>query len=128
LQRDFSWDADGYLQEQRLRKDSAVLGEQFFRYDSIGNLIECRDSRRGSTALSYDPLGRLASYVAPSGRALLQAQELEQGPLAGAGDAAMGWQSEDATYEFDAAGNLPLRRNRQGETRLSETPIVASSE
>jgi YD repeat-containing protein len=113
LQRDFFWDADGYLVRQQVRRAETILGSRGFHHDKNGNLRERWDRRWGSTALSYDPLGRLASYVAPATRHLGAVPRLEPGPASPSG--AMRWQSQDATYEFDAAGNLATRRNAQGE-------------
>ncbi|WP_347904711.1 RHS repeat-associated core domain-containing protein [Pseudomonas purpurea] len=63
------WDPAGRLQEQLLGRsdDKSTLLKRDYKYDTVGQLTDINDSRRGPLAYRYDPVGRLLSATSRLG-------------------------------------------------------------
>ncbi|WP_175754538.1 RHS repeat-associated core domain-containing protein [Burkholderia ambifaria] len=66
--RELTYGPDGLLTTQKLLTDTGPLFVNEYAYDANGELVEKRDSLRGTERIEYDPLGRVTSHIDPAGK------------------------------------------------------------
>jgi len=128
LEETFHYDGCGRIIEQSLNKQSNLLFLRGYNYDAEGNLIELRDSNKGTARFAYDPVERLREVMQPE-------KEIERfvfdltGNLLRRGDREFGYGAPDrlikageATLVYDEVGNLIEKRGAGSVLRYSYDP------
>ncbi len=123
LKRTIDYSPYGFLSAQKVLNDNGSLFEQHYIYDSLGNLIQKKDTVFGTDLFSYDPLGRIVTHTNPEGivkRYL--ADSLGDLLATKVTDNEANWSREGkfegGFYRFDRAGNLKEHKGSNGEMYL----------
>ncbi len=121
IQRRYDYDEQGYLTGQKILSGSTEI-KRSYEYDPTGNLIARKDSVKGDSYFSYDPCGRITQYINPEGQTkqllhdkagdLLRHRSQEASEL-------RTMTYEDAVYQFDAAGNLVHRKDKDSDIHFN---------
>ncbi|UCF93035.1 MAG: RHS domain-containing protein [Desulfobacterales bacterium] len=122
LKRVMVYNADGRLRHQKLECPTEMI-ERLYEYDSVGNLTKRLDPKKRENRLRYslagqvlehfDPLGNLQQFhYDPSGELLREIPGYEKTSPNTVRAAAY----NGVIYEYDAAGNVVLRRTQTSKT------------
>ncbi|KXU95308.1 hypothetical protein CR51_25255 [Caballeronia megalochromosomata] len=63
----YDFDAAGRLARHETELDGSAADSTDYRYDAASNLTQRRDSRMGTDAYRFDPLGRIVAHMDPVG-------------------------------------------------------------
>ena len=125
LEETFHYDGRGLIIEQSLYKHSNLLFLRGYKYDAEGNLIELRDSNKGTSRFAYDPIERLREVMQPEREVERFVYDLT-GNLLRRGDREFEYGGADrlikadgATLVYDEAGNLIEKRRAGSVIRYS---------
>jgi RHS repeat-associated protein len=67
LEEVFHYDQCGCMIEQSLHRQNTLLFHREYKYDAEGNLVELRDSNKGTRRYVYDAIERLREVIQPEG-------------------------------------------------------------
>jgi RHS repeat-associated protein len=128
LERHSRYDDAGHLTAQGVRSETDWLFQTEYTYDSVGNLLQRKDSQQGIDRYRYDPLGQIVAHIDPQerlkeylqdpmgDRLATQIVETPVRQVVGGEQIGGEWYREGyyegVYYRFDRAGNLRQKRNQ----------------